>query len=1015
MKISMRLFLIVLTLFGLPVSLSALMPTDDAVRRAESDHFIYIYQASLEHQLPRLIQDCEDAYTLLTPIFQWEPRRKTVVLFSDGFDIHNGWATVFPRPTIMIYAADTPPGSTIYEPGDYLRRTVFHEFTHVLSMDPQFGVDGIFSRIFGRVLPVAGDPLSLLITYLSLPPGAVAPIWFIEGLAMWTETEMVGPGRGRNTLVDMYMRVAAESDRLLPPSQWSLRHPEWPFGNAGYMYGMKAIQYAQETYGETDPERNVVGELSLSAANTMPFWFNQRARPVTGACFKQMALNSVQHEKLRQRERMAHLAGHPFTPLPRLTATDMQVYHPRFDHSGRHILFSGTREEHRDTLYRFDTATPHLSPRRLRFARASGSFSRLAPAPDRESFYYTRLDTPRREQLLSHLYRFDARQQRSHRVTRGGRYRFPALSATTPYLAAVRAEAGQQVLIEVPLSQAGQRRHERIRVTAPPNTTLVDPIYAPDGQTLVYVQADEQSSQLRRLHVDSGVDTVLLEWPAIITSPIFHPDGEDLVFVSDRNGVYNLYRMPYRAAAEPVALTHVPGGIFEPDFSPDGSRLVATAYDADGYYLTWLDYHGIQAGAGELPTLDPTWRPLEMNETRRQAVVSQLQPAPPTRPYRPLFAVRPNFWSPWLNASTDGVQGGLLLDASDPIDRHHWSFIGGYESEHQTPLAAVSLSYSRFEPVLNLSAFNTLSRYDSLLQDTEGIYYDYDEEIGGVAASLTWPLLSIDRSLYVTLGYQWTDSRSVRKTARTFADADLITAPVFTGNQAAGWVQFDYFSATAFRRSHSLEEGRYLSLAIERADDQWGGDLNRTRWLGAWHEYVPLPWGRNHVLKLEGHYGTSDGDRTAQGAFGLGGFHDTIALSTPGVPRSLGLRGYDANTQVGTEVIKAGAAYRFPVFRFYRGAATAPFYMQQIFGELFYEGGQATGGEAADRPRNDWISAVGTELNFSLTVLRWIDIAPGIGLVYAPDRTARVHIDDDDEDDNNKFQAYISLKASVNF
>lgn len=87
----MKRFIFLLVWIGIlsaPHSLPAFMPTDDQLRTTESTNFIYIYQSALEDQIPGLIGDCEDAYTLLTPIFQWRPRKKTIVLFSDGYDIH---------------------------------------------------------------------------------------------------------------------------------------------------------------------------------------------------------------------------------------------------------------------------------------------------------------------------------------------------------------------------------------------------------------------------------------------------------------------------------------------------------------------------------------------------------------------------------------------------------------------------------------------------------------------------------------------------------------------------------------------------------------------------------------------------------------------------------------------------------------------------------------------------------------------------------------------------------------
>lgn len=1004
-----------------PKALQAYMPTDDGLRRTESEHFVYIYQAALEDRIPKLVRDCEDAWELLTPIFQWTPREKPVVLFSDAHDVHNGWATVFPRPTMMIYAAEASPGSTIYEPGDPIRRTVFHEFTHLLSMDPQFGFDGALHRIFGRVLSASGDPLSALITFLAMPPGAVVPTWFAEGLAIWAETEMAGPGRGRSTLVDMIFRAAAAEDRLLPPTRWNLNRPEWPFGAAAYIYGMKMVQYAHEMYGLAEEERNVAGDLSISAADSFPFFFSGRAYPVTGQTFSQLAWETIEYEEARQKERIRQLEAHPLTGFERLTPPDLQVHHPRFDHTGRRIFFSGAREEHRDTLYLYDAGKGGESLHRLDGARADGPFSGLAPASDHSVFYYTRLESPRREKRISQLHRYDVSANRSRKVTGRGRYRFPAIRPDHSKIAAVRAEGGSQRLVEVPPEKAGDRASERILLRAPASVTLADPVYSPDGSSLVYIRADEKTSQIRRLDPESLRDSLLLEWQAIIASPVFHPEGAGMVFVSDKNGVYNLYRMKYCSDSEPVAITHTLGGVFQPDFSPDGRKLAVSAYDADGYHLAIIDYKaetpGIEPGA--LPKIGPAWASLEQNRKQREAVEKRDEKpemAPPDT-YRPYREVRPDYWTPWLDASFDGVRGGALSRFSDPVNRHALMLKGGFETAHNTPLASVVYDYSRFEPIFTFYGFHDQTRYYNLLEDAAGVFHDYDEEAGGLGAALTFPFDRADRSVHLSLGCQWNRSRAITETSEIFEENERIGGlDLFEGSTAAAWARLRYFSGTAFRRSHSVEDGRLLSVAVERTDEDFGGDLSQTRMLGAWSEYVKLPWFTNHVLKMEGHYGASTGDRTAQGAFGLGGFSPGIAGTTPGMPRSLGLRGYEQNTQVGARIVKAGAAYRFPIFPFYRGAgATFPLYMHQIFGEVFYEGGRVTGGEPPARNRNEWISACGLEVNFSLTILRLVDIAPGIGIAYAPDRKYRERADNGDVADDERWQYYITLKSVINF
>jgi hypothetical protein len=178
-----------------------------------------------------------------------------------------------------------------------------------------------------------------------------------------------------------------------------------------------------------------------------------------------------------------------------------------------------------------------------------------------------------------------------------------------------------------------------------------------------------------------------------------------------------------------------------------------------------------------------------------------------------------------------------------------------------------------------------------------------------------------------------------------------------------------------------------------------------------------MPWSQNHVLKFEGLAGTGWGDDIAQGSFGLGGYGTAQAAGIPGLERNATLRGYEDNTQVGQNLFKAGVAYRFPIVRVYRGVtATLPLYLKQLFAEVYYEGGKAWGGAAAEQRDNAWINSAGAELNFSTTLLRLLDVAPGLGVAYAFDRQAPPSADEEDhQGGDDKLQVYLTLKASVNF
>jgi dipeptidyl aminopeptidase/acylaminoacyl peptidase len=117
---------------------------------------------------------------------------------------------------------------------------------------------------------------------------------------------------------------------------------------------------------------------------------------------------------------------------------------------------------------------------------------------------------------------------------------------------------------------------------------VAEPVLSPDGARVVYsvtitnAEEDKQQSDLWRVAFD-GTDRVQLtftpkhdEW-----APAWSPDGRWLAFLSDRgddDAKTQVWAMPV-GGGEARALTHLPGGVGDFAWSPDGKRMVVVASD----------------------------------------------------------------------------------------------------------------------------------------------------------------------------------------------------------------------------------------------------------------------------------------------------------------------------------------------------------------------------------------------------------------------------------------------------
>jgi TolB protein len=100
-----------------------------------------------------------------------------------------------------------------------------------------------------------------------------------------------------------------------------------------------------------------------------------------------------------------------------------------------------------------------------------------------------------------------------------------------------------------------------------------DPVWAPDGGSIVFTSDREGSADLFRVRPDGTGLERLTDSPAYDDQAAFSPDGKQLVFVTTRNGgTADLWTMDLQTK-KGKALTSGPGGDFRPSWSPDGKWI----------------------------------------------------------------------------------------------------------------------------------------------------------------------------------------------------------------------------------------------------------------------------------------------------------------------------------------------------------------------------------------------------------------------------------------------------------
>ena len=100
-----------------------------------------------------------------------------------------------------------------------------------------------------------------------------------------------------------------------------------------------------------------------------------------------------------------------------------------------------------------------------------------------------------------------------------------------------------------------------------------DPVWSPDGNSIVFTSDRNGSADLFRVKPDGTGLERLTDSPAYDDQAAFSPDGRQLVFVTTRSGgTSDLWTLDLQTR-KTKALTSGPGGDFRPAWSPDGTWI----------------------------------------------------------------------------------------------------------------------------------------------------------------------------------------------------------------------------------------------------------------------------------------------------------------------------------------------------------------------------------------------------------------------------------------------------------
>jgi len=908
----------------------------------ETAHFKVHFHEELREVGERAAQLAEEAHCMLEPVFKWTPYEKTNLVIIDNMDFANGFTSVLPYNLIYIFAVPPQPDMTIGQYEDWLRLAIIHEYAHVLTMDPSNGYSGIMREIFGKPLP-GGDPLSLLLFFATVPPNVLMPDWWLEGMATWAETQYAPIGRGRNSYYEMIFRMAVADNNIPSVDKINGDVPYWPDGHLPYIYGLALQRYIAKTQGN-----ETLGKLNTAHSSRFPYFISEPPKRLTGKNYALLYKDMINDMKEEQRAKIGTLGSMAFTNSEVLDIKGEMLSSAKLSKDGIRLALQREDPHEHDSVIIFDY--PSL--------REIGSFRRLPSdrdlswSPDGTKIYFTQADLRGGYNLYQDLYYYDLKRDKIVRLTKGVRIKEPDASMDGNSLAVVIVNGTSQSLGIIAIDK---ERPDIKRLIEHKSKRISTPRYSPDGKLIVYSVRDEYGNTSLNLYdIATNTEIELLKDRFDNQYPVWSPDGSYIVFISDRNGVYNLYAYSIKDK-KVLRITHLLGGAFYPEVSPDSKTILFSSYTSRGFRIEKIPYDPSAWSDEPAPTIKPYW-PYTQADTLSECK-GKIPPKKETpRPYSAFGSLAPRFWLPTLRADHDGVVLGAFTAGQDALGYHTYIVEGGYGLKSGYPYYDATYIYDRFYPTLMLRAYREELLYRDFFNDKT----DLEERIEGLSGSLIFPIKRLESRFNLIIGYKFEE--------RTQTSG---TEPVFEGRRDAIFGGFTYSDTLKYPYSISKEEGRSLSFIYRNYSKKRNSEVDSEEYIGKLREYLRIY--RHNVLVLDLRGGASSGDRIPQQAFQLGG----IEAENEDFP----VRGYPPRFRTGKYIATASLEYRMPIWYIFKGPGTKPFFLDRLHAAAFTDAGVVWDDFENIRGRDIKVGA-GIEARLDTIIGYKFKITPAIGIAH---------------------------------
>ncbi len=881
----------------------------------ETEHFIIIYPKNSAQAAARTAAIAEQAYPKVRDLFGYAPFGQTPIVLNSRRDVANGYAQSICRKLEFYLTCPIGKG---FGPGDatWLESLLYHEYAHLCHGMRDEGFSGILTSLFGEVHGL----------------NFMAPRWWVEGMAIYSESTLLPGGRGHNTY--HRMKLAAN---LLSEAPWSLSqigvYPRFSFPfDRVYVPGFDLIHYLSRTV--SNPK--MLDQLSKEQSVWPFFGLGYVWRQVTN----QHPEDIWQALKIEKTRDFHKIYGQPRLPLPNAvaltSAVETQYQQPQWIAENKILVYRQSIPTD-SGFFIIDVPsgkeTPLYQPDLLR-----GQYTYAAQS---QTLYLSRLllDVLYGDAYIADLFSV-SEQGREKRLTENGRCWSPTVNSDGEIVCVVNQQGVTR------LGKVNSKSKSVQLIPGPKGAVYLAPAWSPDGIQLAAVVRIAGKQDVCLVDIQSGKLTPITGWDeAGDFDPTWSPDGKYLVFVSDRNRTHQIFA--YELAAEKLyQITDAYLGAFDPAISTDNKKIAFAEYQPGNHQQIVV-----------APFEPGTWIAVNLPEKQRQPQASELFDLPPAqgRGYSAWKHLLPSFWVPMAGMDQDGWLWGIASGQQDPLENHRW--IGQILCQPTSGQVYGEISYlnSELPFLLTLSAFQQpQSRWGQpgVEEDTAR----YWARTRGFRSEVRLPLLlrqALDTRITVNLNTAYEAYKILEADPRAFP-----------GDEFIGWQGGASFSYLC-QQPKDLFPRSGFSLFSQVSAALQPKAYDGRRLYGSSMLHLPSPLAQ-HAITL------------STRALAQAGIFPSVNTST--TPQ--GYAGGQFNSGYN---LTFAAGYRFPLWYIDNGLGLWPVYFHDMWAEVFCDWGAGWDGYIDTA---QWLEksvySTGLKLHLDMELFWYVPSRLNAGLIFKP-------------------------------